>query len=155
VRFYDDSGHPTDPVCNIVTYLNKQFFESLAQKKKLSEQKIEEKKTKKPVAIVKTIKEVQKPIIPKIEVSSSIKKISFDTTSPLNKNIALTSLIDSINYGDYSDEVKSLQKMLRSYGFFPADFEITGYYGDETLTGVNKYKKFIELNSKFQSVANI
>ncbi|MDD4409246.1 MAG: hypothetical protein PHW52_01175, partial [Candidatus Pacebacteria bacterium] len=149
LRFYDDYGNPTVPVCRKIIYLDRESITSLlARKASISKQAV-----KKP-EIVKNYKEEERPSKSRLYATYPIKKNILDINSPLLKNATLSELVESTKYGDYSVEVKNLQRLLKAYGFFPKDLEITGFYGEDTLASVNKYKKFLELNSKYQSLAN-
>ena len=157
VRFYDDRGTATAPVCHTVMYLDRAFFEALAAKKAQSiKQAPVVVPTPKPVIkVVQTYKEEERPPVSRLDASYPPKKENIlDYSLPLGKNITLSGLVKTIKYGDYSTHVRNLQNLLKAYGFFPKNLEITGYYGDDTLASVEKYKKFVQLNSKYQNIAN-
>jgi hypothetical protein len=140
VRFYDASGNPTQPICKKVLYLDRTFFQLMILNRAKSLSTIKES-TPKAVSTVPSSK---------IEACYP-KKVSYiDSSLPLNKNTTLRKLVDTTKLGDFSTLVQDLQNLLRAYGFFPKDAKITGYYGDQTLASVDKYKRFINLNSRYQ-----
>lgn len=155
VRFYDDRGTATAPVCHTVMYLDRAFFEALAAKKAQSIKKAPVVTPKPVIKVVQTYKEEERPPVSRLDASYPPKKGNIlDYSLPLGKNVTLSGLVKNTKYGDYSADVRSLQNLLKAYGFFPKDLEITGYYGDDTLASVEKYKRFVELNSKYQNIAN-
>ncbi len=49
-------------------------------------------------------------------------------------------VVKAVNYGEQSDEVKSIQERLANLGYLTIN-DVTGYYGDKTLSAVKRFQE--------------